>query len=158
MRLYASTKRLLPPLALLLCLVFPACAGEQPPSPSFDVATITLETTTAQHSFTVELAQTPAQAAYGLMFRRYLAPDKGMLFFFTPPRPVSMWMKNTYIPLDMLFFDQKGVLVATEQNTVPHSEKIISPDADHVFMVLEVPAGTVKRLSLDTGTRLLPVR
>jgi uncharacterized protein len=106
-----------------------------------------------RHAFTVELAETPEQLSQGLMFRRDLPAGKGMLFDFGSPRQVSMWMKNTLIPLDMLFMDRSGRVIHVEQYTVPGSLEPRGP-SEPVLGVLEIPAGTVRRLGLKTGDRV----
>lgn len=101
-------------------------------------------------SFDVEVVTGGAELEKGLMFRRELAADKGMLFDFGRIRRVMMWMKNTYIPLDMLFIDAKGKIVAIEKDTVPESTEIIDSGAIARY-VLEVNAGTSERLGINIG-------
>ncbi len=88
------------------------------------------------------------------MFRRSLPADGGMLFDFGRDQPVSMWMKNTLIPLDMLFIDRRGVIVNLHQRAVPHSLVPIS-SAGRVRAVLELNGGTVGRLKIKPGDRVL---
>jgi uncharacterized membrane protein (UPF0127 family) len=104
--------------------------------------------------FVAELAATPAHRAKGLMFRSELADDRGMLFDFKETRNVSMWMKNTPLSLDMIFSDDKGVVLYVARNTVPYSEEIITPGMP-VYAVFEVKAGTAYRLNIKPGDRLL---
>jgi len=94
--------------------------------------------------FEVELALTPAVQAKGLMFRASLPEDQGMLFVFLGDRPVTMWMKNTLIPLDMLFIDDAGKIMGIFENTKPFSLKAIGP-ASGTTQVLELKGGTVKK-------------
>lgn len=101
-------------------------------------------------SFQVELAQEPEERRIGLMHRREMAADHGMLFDFGRSAPVSMWMRNTYIPLDMLFIAEDGEIVNIAHDTVPHSEAILS-SAGPVRFVLEVPAGTSRLLGVEPG-------
>ncbi|MDW9445993.1 DUF192 domain-containing protein [Sinorhizobium meliloti] len=105
------------------------------------------------HDLTVELATQPDQREQGLMYRRQMAPDHGMLFDFGETRPVMMWMKNTYLPLDMLFIASDGTIRTIHENAVPHSEAIID-SREPVAYVLELNAGTVKRLGVSPGDRL----
>lgn len=105
-----------------------------------------------RHTFAVEMAVTPDQLAQGLMFRRDLPAGTGMLFDFGSPRQVSMWMKNTLIPLDMLFMDRSGQVVHVEQYAVPGSLEPRGPGG-LVLGVLELPAGTARRLGLKPGDR-----
>ena len=107
-----------------------------------------------RHDFDVELAITPQQQQQGLMFRRDMAPDAGMLFVYRPRRAASMWMRNTMIPLDMLFIAEDGRIVKIVERAVPLSLKTIS--ADHpVRAVLEVNGGTVARLGIAPGDRVI---
>jgi len=104
--------------------------------------------------FAVELARTPRQLSRGLMFRDAMAPGHGMLFDFGRERPVAMWMRNTPIPLDMLFIDALGRIRGIAADAVPFSEAVIlSPGP--VRAVLELNAGTVRRLGIATGDRVL---
>lgn len=105
------------------------------------------------HTFQFELADTDAKRSTGLMHRAEMAPDKGMLFDFKRDRMVAMWMRNTFISLDMLFIDEHGEIVTIAENTVPHSEKTVSSRV-RVRSVLEVAAGTVQRLGIKTGDRV----
>lgn len=114
---------------------------------------VTIDAGTARHLFRVEMAKTPKQRARGLMFRRSLKADEGMLFIYESERRLAMWMKNTFIPLDMLFIGRDGTIVSIEENTMPHSLTIISSELP-AFSVLEVQAGTVRRLVLKVGNRV----
>jgi hypothetical protein len=122
-------------------------AGE--PATSLEIVTAE-----ARHAFAVELATTPEQRALGLMHRESLAPDAGMLFVFPRPRPVSFWMKDTLISLDMLFIEPDGRIGAIAERTTPLSEEPI-PSGIPVRGVLEVPGGTVERLGIRVGDRVL---
>ena len=104
--------------------------------------------------FQVELALTPEQRSRGLMFRTELAEDEGMLFDFGTPRPVGMWMRNTYIPLDMLFIDADGRITRIEANAEPLSERTISSGGP-VRAVLELPGGITEKLGIEPGDRVL---
>jgi uncharacterized membrane protein (UPF0127 family) len=105
------------------------------------------------HVFDVELAVTPEQRSTGLMFRRELPEGRGMLFDFGGEGPIAMWMKNTYISLDMIFIRADGRIARIAENTTPHSEVTI-PSGAPVKAVLEVIAGTVKRLGIAPGDRV----
>ncbi|MBI5163555.1 MAG: DUF192 domain-containing protein [Magnetospirillum sp.] len=142
-------------MAALVLAAVPAAA--QVPAP---MARATVEVVTAggvHHPFTVELAATPEQAARGLMYRKTLAADAGMLFDFGATAPVSMWMKNTLIPLDMLFLDDRGIIRGIAERTVPLSQTII-PSPGPVRSVLEVNSGTASRLGIKVGDRVTPPR
>ena len=106
------------------------------------------------HRFQVELAADDASRARGLMYRTSLAQDAGMLFDFGQDLLISMWMKNTLIPLDMLFIDRHGVIVNLHQRAVPLSlTPIVS--AGWVRAVLELNGGTVARLKIKPGDRVV---
>ena len=100
-----------------------------------------------QYPFEVEMALTPRQQAQGLMYRRDLAGNAGMLFIYARDRQISMWMKNTLIPLDMLFLARDGRVVRVVERAVPRSLRTISSGRD-VAAVLELNGGTASRLGL----------
>jgi hypothetical protein len=106
-----------------------------------------------QHKFRVEIAQTSRQQMRGLMFRRQLAADAGMLFFYGGSQIITMWMKNTYIPLDMIFIRGDGVIMEIAERTIPGSLAIISSGAE-VSAVLELNGGTVSRLGIVKGNTI----
>ena len=108
----------------------------------------------SEHRFAVELAGTPEERAQGLMFRKSLAPDAGMLFDFKEPGPVAMWMKDTLIPLDMLFISRDGRIARIVERTVPLSLAPI-PSGEAVLAVLELNGGTAARLGLKAGDRVI---
>ena len=102
------------------------------------------------HRFFIEIAETPLQRAQGLQYRKTMAPDHGMLFNFREPVPVSMWMKNTYLSLDILFISEQGRIINIAHNTVPLSFKHIN-SIRPVKGVLELSSGTTKRLKIKVG-------
>jgi uncharacterized membrane protein (UPF0127 family) len=103
--------------------------------------------------FSVELAQTDEERAKGLMFRRELPEGQGMLFDFGRDENVSMWMKNTYVPLDMIFIAANGRTVRIAENTQPMSTRII-PSGGPVRAVLEVVGGTARKYGIAAGDRV----
>jgi uncharacterized membrane protein (UPF0127 family) len=105
------------------------------------------------HVFGVEMAATPEEQAKGLMFRRELPDRQGMLFDFKREQPTSFWMKNTYVPLDMIFIRADGRILNIAENTVPLSEALVSSGGP-VRAVLEVIAGTAKKLGIAPGDRV----
>jgi uncharacterized protein len=107
----------------------------------------------ASHRFTVEVVDTPEGRAQGLMFRQELAPDAGMLFDFTESRPVSFWMQNTFIPLDMLFIGADGVIRNIHVNARPLDPTGIPSDGP-VRFVLEIPGGRSVELGIAAGDRV----
>jgi len=112
-----------------------------------------IETTAGEHRIEVEIAETAAQRSMGLQFRRRLPANSGMLFDFGTVGPVTMWMKNTPLSLDMLFVDQAGRIVQIEKATKPYSLDFIS-SRQAVKAVLELPAGTSDLLKIRTGSFL----
>jgi uncharacterized membrane protein (UPF0127 family) len=105
------------------------------------------------HIFGVELVVTPEEQARGLMFRRDLPEMQGMLFDFHREQPTSFWMKNTYVSLDMIFIRADGRILSIAENTVPLSEALV-PSGGPVRAVLEVIAGTCKKLGIAPGDRV----
>jgi|APTNR8051073442_1049403.scaffolds.fasta_scaffold04845_3 hypothetical protein len=116
-------------------------------------AELVVETATGRFPFVVEVAATPKERARGLMNRRDLAADAGMLFDFGYPQPVSMWMKDTFISLDMVFIDANGAVIGIATHTVPQSLTSIAV-RQPVRAVLEVVAGTAERIGLRRGDRI----
>lgn len=106
-----------------------------------------------RQTFQVEVARNDADRAQGLMFRRSMAPDRGMLFDFGRVEPISMWMQNTYISLDMLFIRPDGTIARIAANTEPLSTRTI-PSGEPVLAVLELNAGTAARLGIKPGDRV----
>jgi uncharacterized protein len=120
----------------------------------FPSAPLTIVTQNGPRKFTVEIATTPAQLEQGLMFRRSLAPDAGMLFDFQTTMLATMWMKNTLIPLDMLFVDTTGHIVNIHERAVPASLATIAAAAP-VRAVIELNGGTAARLGIKPGDRVI---
>ena len=104
-------------------------------------------------AFSVEMATTDEEKQTGLMYRKELADGKGMLFDFNPEQQISMWMKNTYISLDMIFIRADGRILRIAENTEPLSTKIISSQGP-ARAVLEVPAGTAQKYGIRPGDRV----
>lgn len=151
MRGYPAAELLRSALAALfsLCLL----AGLAMAEVVFEKTSLTIEGTQGKKAvFTVELAITDEQRMQGLMHRESMPEDHGMLFDFGETRPVMMWMKNTILPLDMLFLDELGVVRHIKQGAVPFSESLIFSGGP-VRYVLELNAGRVKHLGLAIGDR-----
>ncbi len=142
---------------LLLLLVFaliltaPALAQD---AVNFDRSALKIETADGEHSFDIEIATNDAQRARGLMFRSEMAPDAGMLFLYRRDRVLTMWMANTYLPLDMLFIGSDGRIVSIARNTIPLSRTTIS-SRKRARAVLELNAGTARRLGINAGDRVV---
>ncbi|HVV93950.1 MAG TPA: DUF192 domain-containing protein [Hyphomicrobiales bacterium] len=115
---------------------------------------LTVETAGGAYVFHVEIAADEAARTQGLMYRRALAPDAGMLFVFDATAPVSFWMKNTYIPLDMVFIRADGVVHRVEANAEPLSERPIDSGAP-VRYVLEIAGGRAAAIGLKRGDKVL---
>ncbi|MEL6372996.1 MAG: DUF192 domain-containing protein [Pseudomonadota bacterium] len=116
--------------------------------------TITLVTETGRHKITAEIARSPVQKARGLMFRTALGENEGMLFPHAKPQELTMWMRNTYISLDMIFIRGDGTVHRVAEETEPFSETIIASQGK-VTAVLEMIAGSVRRLKIKPGDRVI---
>ena len=114
---------------------------------------LVIETASGTLHLDVEIARTREQRSQGLMFRTSLDRDSGMIFIYDSPREVSMWMKNTYMPLDMLFIRADGSIANIETNTEPLSLESISA-SEPLNFVLELNAGVTERLRIDTQSRV----
>jgi uncharacterized membrane protein (UPF0127 family) len=118
-----------------------------------DETMLEIVTANGVHVFSVEIAKTDEERQKGLMFRKELPEGTGMLFDFKPDQNVSMWMRNTYIPLDMLFINGDGTIRRIAENTEPMSERTI-PSGGPVRGVFEVIAGTAKKLGIKAGDKV----
>lgn len=135
-------------LALLLAVGLPL-RGNQ----NFPRETILIETSKQPIDLLVEIADSPAERTQGLMYRKSIGEKEGMLFLFDKEQMVSMWMKNTYLPLDMLFIDRIGTIKKIVRSTTPHSLELISSGIP-VLAILELPAGTADKFSIEEGDRI----
>jgi uncharacterized membrane protein (UPF0127 family) len=115
---------------------------------------LVVETAAGAHEFKIELALTDEQRSRGLMFVRHMPADEGMLFDYGSEQPVSFWMKNTYIPLDMVFIKASGEIIHIAKRTVPQSLTPV-PSPEPVRAVLEVNAGVTDKLGISTGDTVL---
>lgn len=114
---------------------------------------LTIESSGKTHRFTVEVAETGEQQAQGLMFRKELAPDRGMIFPRDPPGDASFWMKNTLIPLDIIFVRTDGTIARIAENAIPMSLDPI-PSLEPVGAVLEIAGGRSAELGIKAGDRV----
>ena len=121
---------------------------------AFEKSTLKITTSMGEHVFNVELAVTEKQQVQGLMFRQSMDINAGMLFYYETVRQIQMWMKNTYIPLDMIFIDSRGKVINIVERTIPHSLSIISSGA-RARAVLELNSGTASRLGIKEGDKVL---
>jgi uncharacterized protein len=155
-------------LSAAMVAALPACRAE-PPTPTnvqpaaqassalspagLELAPLEIRTGSQVHRFTVEVARTPEEQARGLMFRRSVGPQEGMIFPFSPPRPASFWMKNTLVPLDMLFVRADGTIARIAANTVPLSLEPVAV-GEPVAAVLELAGGRAAELGIKEGDRV----
>jgi len=139
---------------VLLVVLLLAASPAWPQGAVFDHGELDIQTARAKVHFKVELATRTDQQVQGLMFRRTLAPDAGMLFLYDTDHAIEMWMKNTLIPLDMIFIRADGTIINIAERTVPQSLATIG-SAGPARAVLEVNGGTAQRLGIKPGDRVL---
>jgi uncharacterized membrane protein (UPF0127 family) len=120
---------------------------------AFPKTTLEIHSGQVVHQFDIWLAQTPPQQQQGLMFVRDLPENRGMLFIASPPRVFNMWMKNTYIPLDMVFIGSDGRIARIVERTTPHSLEIVT-SGGVVGAILELKGGEAARRALRAGDRV----
>lgn len=143
-----ALRRLLAALgALWLVVALAACADAAP------LEKLTIDTADGPRSFRVEIADTPEERGRGLMFRESLPPGEGMLFLLDAPEPITMWMKDTLIPLDMIFIGPDGRILRIAARTEPYSLDHI-PSGGDVIAVLEINGGLAATLGIAVGDRV----
>ncbi len=135
-------------LALSLALPIAACSKDGSEAESVATIPLTVTMTGAAHRFNVEVARSEAEQEQGLMFRTSLPKDGGMLFPFAKPKIASFWMKNTLIPLDMIFVRSDGSIDRIAENTIPESLEPVASGGE-VAAVLELAGGTAAELGID---------
>jgi uncharacterized membrane protein (UPF0127 family) len=136
---------------LIALFVISLCAA---PAEAFQKSSLEIMTKAGPHRFNIELAVSMAEQEQGLQFRKELASDYGMLFDFGDEEKVSFWMKNTYVPLDIIFIRGDGTIARIAENAVPLSLDSL-PSGEPVRAVLEVIGGTSKRLGIAPGDRVV---
>ena len=146
-----SRKLLLFTLIALMILPISGLRGQSPVN--FIKSKLIIESNLKNYEFNVDVALSPSQQSRGLMFRLKLDSNAGMLFFHQREKVASMWMNNTYIPLDMLFIAADGRIVNIVQRTVPGSLETIS-SIERAIAVLEINGGTTSRLKIQKGDRV----
>jgi uncharacterized membrane protein (UPF0127 family) len=151
----AYMKRIL----MALALIFPSLAGAQPgtdrPQPRLaEEAMVIVTRDGTRHSFRAEMAVQPQDQMIGMMFRTSMAPDDAMIFDWGALRESSMWMRNTLIPLDMLFVAADGRIHRIHERAVPQSLATIDSRGP-VRATIEIAGGTAERLNLRVGDRVL---
>jgi uncharacterized membrane protein (UPF0127 family) len=139
--------------ALAALPALPLRAQEAAPAAQAATEPLGIVAKNGRHAFQVEVMRTDAQRAKGLMYRRSMAADHGMLFDFERPAPATMWMKNTYLSLDMVFIRSDGSIARIAPDTEPLSTKVI-PSGEPVLAVLELNAGTAAKLGIRAGDRV----
>jgi uncharacterized protein len=130
-----------------------SCSSQSPTLEQSPAGLDQAEVTVGSHKIIVEIARTPAEQAQGLMHRQSLAPDRGMLFPYAPPQEASFWMKNTLIPLDIIFVAPGGAIHRIEANAVPLSLEPVASGVP-VEAVLELAGGRAAELGLAPGDRV----
>lgn len=135
---------------LTTALASPIQAQPQPTLPQSDLV---INTAKGPQRFRVELADNDMSRSRGMMFRTSMAPDAGMLFDFKQEQMASFWMRNTLLPLDMLFIKADGIILNIHQRAIPHDESGVNSTGP-VRAVLEVNGGTVSRLGIKPGDRV----
>ena len=106
-----------------------------------------------KHTYTAEIAKTPAQRKKGLMFRTSIPPRHAMVFVYNPPQQVSMWMKNTFIPLDIIFVDENHVITHIHHNAIPEDLTPITSSKKVVY-VIEINAYEAEKYGIAIGDRV----
>ena len=154
---------LLGAIALVLAACSPGASDAAPQStqaapavhPVSGLPVVPLKVTSGSkvHQFRVELARTPQEQAKGLMFRTEMGPDEGMIFPFDPPRGASFWMRNTVIPLDLIFVAPDGRISNIAANAIPYDETPLYSDGE-AKAVLELNGGRAAELGINPGDRV----
>jgi uncharacterized protein len=143
--------------ALLLCSAATAApsSDEQQLDQAFSRSTLKIATADGElHKIDIWIADNDARRQRGLMFVEHMADDAGMLFIYPQPQPISMWMKNTHLSLDMLFVSANGRVDSIAENTKPMSTDTISSKGN-VVAVIELKAGTAARLKIRPGAQVI---
>jgi uncharacterized membrane protein (UPF0127 family) len=142
-----------PALALMLGLANPLSAQTTDHVGDCRSDRVALRGDWGQAFFSVEIADDESERAQGLMFRESLPRGAGMLFVYPEPQTAAFWMKNTLIPLDIIFFDESGQVIRIQANAVP-GDLTPLPGGDNVFAVLEINAGLAARYGISTGSEM----
>ncbi|MEJ2117440.1 MAG: DUF192 domain-containing protein [Alphaproteobacteria bacterium] len=140
--------------ALFFIFINSLCGLAVPSSAAaFEKKPLAIITATGRHELTVEVASTSHELQQGLMFRRSLGAGEGMLFIYAKPHEVKMWMKNTYISLDMVFVRENGTVLRVERDTEPFSLRTIESGGPAIA-VIELLAGSADRLGIKSGDKV----
>ncbi len=139
-------------VAAYVILLAPVSADDLAQELPVDPAPLVAVTPGGEKSFAIEVADDAGERSSGLMFRETMADDRGMLFVFEQTQPVGFWMKNTPMPLDLIFIAEDGTVRAVKPG-IPLSEAVISP-GEPIRFVLELKAGTAEKAGIVDGTKL----
>jgi len=142
-------------LAFFVLLLAPTLARAAENPPKFADDTLIIQTQTHAKEYNIELAISETEQQYGLMYRKELAKNSGMLFIATPPRAIKMWMKNTLIPLDMLFVDNSGKIIYIAHHAMPNSLDIINAGEVKSKAVLEIAGGEAEKQNIQIGDKII---
>jgi uncharacterized protein len=151
---FSVCRPLLHPLHWFAVLSLLAAAAAALASISFEESLVTIAAADDRFEFRVEMAVNPTQRSQGLMFREDLDEDRGMLFDFGQPQRATMWMRNTYVPLDMLFIDEHGRITQIAADAQPLSDAVIA-SREQVRAVLELRGGVSAKLGIKPGDRVI---
>lgn len=139
---------------LVMLLLLAGCQALGGGGAKLDVVPLEIRTTTATHKFSIEVARSEEEQSRGLMFRESLAGDSGMIFPASPPQIKSFWMKNTVIPLDMIFIRADGSIARIAAETVPYSLTPVD-SGEPVSAVLEIAGGRAAALGIAEGDHVI---
>lgn len=131
----------------------PAAEASRHPESGLEVVPLTVHSARGVHAFRVEVARSPAEQSRGLMFRSAMGADEGMIFPMDPPRMAAFWMKNTVIPLDIIFVGPDGRISNIAANTVPYSLESVASEGT-AKAVLELNGGRAAQLGIAAGDRV----
>jgi len=137
-------------VGLIASLFLASCASIDAPQAMLPTEMISIDTSAGAHALQVEIAADRESQARGLMYRRQMEPNAGMLFDLHQSAPISFWMKNTYLPLDMVFIRADGTVSSVEPNAIPLSTASI-PSQEPVRAVLELNGGRARQLGIKPG-------
>ena len=140
-------------MRLILALALSLAPGSASWAETATNGTLEIETDDGTVTLSIEIADEPNERSRGLMFRDALDDDSGMLFIYPVPRIASFWMKNTLIPLDMIFIDQSGEVTSIARETVPYSLKPVRSTVP-VKYILEIDGGDAERLGIEAGNKM----
>lgn len=130
----------------------PEATALEVPQSGLESVPLTISSQGGVHRFTVEVASTPEQQRHGMMFRTEIGPNEGMIFPYDPPQHAGFWMKNTLIPLDIVFIRADGT-IARIATATPHDETPV-PSGEPVAAVLEIAGGRAAELGIRPGDRV----